>query len=69
MTVLVQEIGHDLVSVCLHHAYAVIIATIVAYHLVLQFTMGKEISVIVTLKAFLMFSCVTGFEMVICHVA
>lgn len=70
MTILVQEIGHDLISVCLHHAYAVIISTIAMYYFVVQFTPGKQMSILVTYTSLLMLFGATGLEMLaICFVA
>ncbi|OXA47806.1 hypothetical protein Fcan01_16841 [Folsomia candida] len=70
MTIFMQEVGHDLVTVCLHHAYMVLFGTIVAYHFILQFTHGKDISVGVTLTALIMFSFTTGTEiLIICIVS
>ncbi|OXA48106.1 hypothetical protein Fcan01_16878 [Folsomia candida] len=69
MTILVQELGHDLVSMCLH-AYCVIISTMAMYHFILQFTKGNQMSVLVTLPTVLTFLLATGFEMlVICQIA
>ncbi|OXA48167.1 hypothetical protein Fcan01_16880 [Folsomia candida] len=70
MTILVQEIGHNLVSMCLHHAYCVIISTMAMYHFILQFTKGNQVSVLVTLPTVLTFLLATGFEMLaICEIA
>ncbi|OXA48038.1 hypothetical protein Fcan01_16991 [Folsomia candida] len=70
MTILMQEIGHDLVSACLHHAYTVIISTNAMYHFVLQFTPGKKMSIMVTYSALVILFTSTGIEMLaICIVA
>ncbi|OXA48040.1 hypothetical protein Fcan01_16993 [Folsomia candida] len=70
MTILMQEIGQDLVSVCLHHAFAVIMSTNAMYHFVLQFTSGRGMSILVTYTSLVTLFAATGIEMLaICFVA